>query len=108
MVDMSSDKNRREILGIVVRSGEINEHALDLKYTENRTALDELAVLLQSFADEETSTDGIVAQCYASLHVSMEACKSCLVSQTSFGCERHHIIVLTMTGMLNFEAPLWN
>ena len=73
MVDRLTDKNCWEILGIVGRfvtsSGEIKEHALDLKCTENRSAVDLLAVLWQSLADEEISTYGIVDQCYDGANV---------------------------------------
>ena len=72
MADGSTDKNEREILGVVVRfvtsSGEIKKHALNLKYTEDRSAAGVLAVPLLTLADgeedEAIGTDGIVSQCY--------------------------------------------
>ena len=73
MVDGSTDKNRRGIVGIAVRkvtaSGEMAEHALDLKHAEDRSAKGLLEILLQSLKEEGIDLRGIAAQCYDGANV---------------------------------------
>ena len=73
MVDGSTDKNRREIVGIVVRyvtaSGEKTKHALDLKHIEYHSAKSLLEILLQSLKEEGIDLERITAQCYNGANV---------------------------------------
>ena len=73
MVDGSTDKNRREIVGIVLRyvtsSDEVEEHALNVKYSEDRSAKGLLNVLLESLKEQGIDSGGIVSQCYDGANV---------------------------------------
>ena len=118
MADGSTDKNQREIFGIVVcyvtPQGDVKEHALDLKYAENRSAEGLLEILLQSLKKEEVNVGGIAAQCYDGANVMSGAhggmqkllsdhCKRVIIYIHWF-CHRLNLVVKDIISAVPFVA----
>ena len=69
MADGTSDKNRNEIQGLVLRywcktSGRVEEHCLDIKGVDDRSAKGVFEFIKAAFSEFDLSFDGLVSQSY--------------------------------------------